>query len=78
MLRNCLKSCNSKNCDNGIQKPQGTCANPLGLAMDEFGKYKLPDSAFSAPTGWLAPGELILKPFLKNKNGKNIKVWHFF
>jgi len=56
MLRNCLKSCNSKNCDNGIQKPQGSCANPLGLAMDEFGKYKLPDSAFSAPTGWLAPG----------------------
>ena len=57
MLRNCMKSCGVKTCDNGIQKPQGQCANPLGLAMDEHGQYKIPDSAFSAPTGWLAPGE---------------------
>ncbi|KAJ7348765.1 hypothetical protein OS493_039188, partial [Desmophyllum pertusum] len=50
VLRTCRKSCNAK-CDATPLRPQGSCADPLGLGWDN----RLPDSAFTA-SSQLSPG----------------------
>ena len=50
-----MLSCKVTNCDKGIQKPPGQCANPLGLSWDGTSNFKIPDSAFSSPAH-LSPG----------------------
>ena len=56
MLKNCMLSCNGAHCDKSIKKPDGHCANPLGLSDDGSGNFRIPDSAFSSGASHLAPG----------------------
>jgi len=60
MAKNCGKSCKDAGvevrCDEQGLQPKGECTNPLGLASDGSGRFKIPDSSFSSEHGHLTPG----------------------
>ncbi|XP_058942463.2 zinc metalloproteinase nas-8-like [Pocillopora verrucosa] len=76
ILRNCRKTCKAK-CDAGPLRPEGSCAEPLGLGWDN----KLPDSAFTASTelspggGWWALASNARLYFEDDYDNKRIGSW---
>jgi len=81
MRRNCMLSCKVTTCDMGIQKPDGQCADPLGLAADGSGNFKIPDSAFYSPAnlapggGWAAAAKNARLYMADDYNNKRIGAW---
>eukprot|EP00795_Rhopilema_esculentum_P001751 gene1751-16235_t len=80
MLKKCKLSCNQTDCDRGIQKPPGTCNEPLGMAWD--GKtWKLPDSSITAASvlspgsGWSAAGPNARLYYHDDHDNKRIAAW---
>ncbi|XP_031566063.1 zinc metalloproteinase nas-6-like isoform X2 [Actinia tenebrosa] len=76
VFRNCLISCKAK-CDTQPLKPDGDCANALGLGWD----FTLPDSAFTSSStltpggGWSAPAHSARLYFEDDRNRKLIGGW---
>ena len=59
MAKYCLGTCKGKSktkCDEYGLKPEGACANPLGMSADAKGNYKIPDSAITSNRGHMRDG----------------------
>merc|ERR1712142_834625 len=56
MLYNCMLSCPTAHCDKAVKKPDDTCADPLGIAFDGSGSFKIPDSALTSTDIWRPGG----------------------
>jgi len=80
MLKNCKLSCNQTDCDRGIQKPPGTCNEPLGMAWDG-NSWKIPDSAIRADSvlrpgsSWAASGHNARLYLHDDHTNKRIAAW---
>lgn len=49
MLKNCRLSCRKEaRCDVKQIRPPGQCNKPVGLSVDNHGRFKIPNSAFKA------------------------------
>jgi len=81
MNRHCMITCGVSKCDSGVQRPPGSCSNPLGLSYDGTGNFKIPDSAFSSRTdfhpgrGWVASAANARLYMPDNSTSKRIGSW---